>query len=157
MKDNTISELVATWEEISKAKGGHIFMDRWNEGMRFVILKGGSSLCAYVGFPLDHPLSGFNYDDIPVRAHGGLTFSGSDNKSLPAGYYFYGWDYAHCNDYCDYYDREPLVSKFDHSKDKKWLVEDVEKDSWETIWDFKSLMKLSEAIATKYLFNKNNL
>src|SRR6185312_12086640 len=135
MKDNKQSEVEVTWEQISNAKGGHLFLDRFEDGIRFVILKGGSSLCAYAGLPIEHPLSGFNYDDIPVRAHGGLTFCGSDNKHLPTGFYFYGWDYAHSGDYCDYYDRPPLSEIFSHDEDKKWLVEDVIKDSWETLWD----------------------
>ena len=32
---------------------------------------------------------------------------------------------------------------------EKWLVEDVISDSWETIYDFKKLVKLSEQIARK--------
>lgn len=140
----------ATWEDIFKAEGGTIFMDKFDEGVRFIIMKGGSSLCAYIGFPVDHPLSGFGYDDLPVTAHGGLTFSSKGEGKWPEAYWWYGWDYAHSGDYCDYYDKTPLaLSAYSRSNDKKWLVEDVEKDSWETIYQFKQLAKLAEQISQK--------
>lgn len=135
-----------TWEQISKAESGTIFLDKFDEDIRFIIMKGGSSLCGYVGLPIDHPLSGFDYDDMPVSAHGGLTFSG-DSDRLPNTCYWYGWDYAHAGDYCDYYDKYnnlPGLSNMGKSGDKKWLPEDVEADSWNTIYEFKKLMKLAE-------------
>jgi hypothetical protein len=69
-------------------------------------------------------------------------------KSWPKGYWFYGWDYAHAGDYCDYYDKPPLNYRH-HSDDKKWLVGDVEKDSWGTLYDLKKLMTLAEKIKSK--------
>lgn len=143
-----------TWTDISAAKAGTIYKDVYDEGLRFIIMKGGSSLCAYLGVSIDHPVSGFAYDDMPIDCHYGLTFSGDDNKNLPSGYWFYGWDYAHSGDYCDFYDREPLKGVYNHDDEKKWLVEDVESDAWEAIYQFKQLMKMSEKVYNKA---KNNL
>ncbi len=95
----TITNDNATWEDIVAAEGGKIFKDIFDEGVRFIIMKGGSSLCGYVGIPIDHPLAGFDYDDLPIEAHGGLTFSAKGHKHWPEGYWWYGWDYAHSGDY----------------------------------------------------------
>lgn len=139
-----------TWEEVSSAEAGTIFKDVFDEGLRFIIMKGGSSLCAYIGIPSDHPIAGFDYDDIPVGAHGGLTYSNGDNERFPKGYWWYGWDYAHSGDYCDYYDKESLsMYRFNHGNDRKWTVVDVEQDSWSTIYDFKKLIALAERISQK--------
>lgn len=159
MKKNEIY----TWEQISKAEAGTIFLDRFDDGIRFMILKGGSSLCAYVGVPEDHPLSNFEYNDLPISCHGGLTFSGGyeDYKStkspFPKGFYFYGWDYAHSGDYCDYYDTPIMSPLSDYRKnDTKWLVGMVEDDSWSAIYDFKKLVALAEKIHNKVDQGKNH-
>lgn len=135
-----------TWEQLSEMPPGTKLVDRFDEGLRFVIVRGPASLCAYVGVPIDHPLAEFNYEWLPVRANGGLTYGKEgDGKYFPAGWYFYGWDYAHCGDYCFYDDKY----KDGPSKDKKWLVEDVEGDAWDTLWDFRNLVKVVEGVATK--------
>lgn len=146
----TQEQEVYTWEQVSKAESGTIFLDKFDEGIRFIIMKGGSSLCAYAGIPIDHPLSGFNSDDLPIEAHGGLTFCGGSDASdkFPKGFYWYGWDYAHSGDYCDYYDKPPLIGR-DRSDETKWLPKMVEKDSWSTLYELKKLVKLSEMIVAK--------
>jgi len=137
-----------TWEQIKKSKTQTIFHDEHKDGVRFIVLRGPGTLCAYVGIPIDHPLAGFNYDDIPsIEVHGGLTYSGDildDGK-----YYWYGWDYGHCDDYVFYYDSSPLEGKFDHSKKKKWLVEDVVEDSYWGISEFVRLARLAEKMTNK--------
>ena len=135
-----------TWEEIKNSKAGTIFHDEFDDGVRFIVLRGPASLCAYVGVALDHPLANKSYD-LPISAHGGLTFSDKGDGIRPEGYYWYGWDYSHCDDYSFYYDN-PCLEKFTHS-DIKWLVEDVVSDSWKTIYNFKKLVKLSEQIARR--------
>lgn len=143
-----------TWENISKAESGTVFLDEFDEGVRFFIMKGGSALCVYVGIPIDHPLAGFGYDDLPLECHGGLTFSGAGHKSKeggsiwPEGFWWYGWDYAHAGDYCDFYDTS-LSKGSILRQDKKWLVEMVKEDSWSAIYNFKILMKLAEKIQNK--------
>ena len=137
----------------SKDESGKIYVDRFEDGLRFIIRRGPSSINAYIGVPTVHPLAGHSYNDLPIRAHGGLTFSGEgkDGNRFPAGFWWYGWDYSHCDDLC-FYD----LKDGDYSKsDKAWTVEEIEKDSWETLYDFKALLKLSEAIAVKSMFYTN--
>ncbi len=132
------------WEQLMAKEVGDILHDEFDEGIRFIIMRGPASLCAYVGISVDHPLAGKNYDDLPIRAHGGLTYSREGGDNYPAGYYWYGWDYAHGGDYCFYYDKEPLAGRYSQSKDTKWLVEEVIEDSWETLYDFRKLVRLAE-------------
>jgi len=150
-------EELYSWEQISKAESGTVFLDRFEDGLRFLIMKGGSSLCAYAGIPITHPLAGFGYDDIPVEAHGGLTFSGEggakNSKGVatwPEGFWWYGWDYAHAGDYCDYYDKLSFGERMNYRENEtKWLVGMVDNDSWETLYGFKKLMTLAEKIYNK--------
>jgi len=137
------------WQEIKEKPSGTILHDEFDEGIRFIVMRGPCSLCAYVGVPIDHPLAGFNYEDLQVRAHGGLTFAGGgkgDGKYRPKDFYWYGWDYGHSGDKAFYYDDYPELLNPD---DREWLIEDVIADSWETISDFKELAKLAEKIKSK--------
>lgn len=145
---NTKTEELYTWEQIVKAAVGTIFMDRFDEGVRFMIMRGPSSLCAYVGIPLDHPLAGFDYDDLSIDCHCGLTYSEKGCGSFPEGYWWYGWDYTHAGDYSTYYDLQPLAG-LSHKDSTKGLVKMVDDDSWTSIYNFKSLMKLAEKISKK--------
>ena len=136
-----------TWEEIKKSPKGAILHDEFDEGLRFIVMRGPSTLCAYVGVPEGHPLAGFNYAALPsVDAHGGLTFSKMGGGGWPAGYYWYGWDYGHSGDYPFYYDEHPSLAP---TGGKKWLVEDVLEDKRATLYDFKHLMRLAEQIHEK--------
>lgn len=134
-----------TWEDVVSASPGDVFVDRMEDGVRFVILRGPFHLCAYVGVPMDHPLAGFDYEAIPLRCHGGLTYgdSGTD-RPLPAGRYWYGWDYGHCGDYSIHAGK--LLGE---SGGKRWGVKDVDSDSWSAIYGFITLVRLAEAIARK--------
>jgi hypothetical protein len=137
-----------SWKDLVAMESGRKLVDRFDEGLRFIIMRGPCSLCAYIGVPADHPLADFSYEWLPVRANGGLTYAAKgDGKNFPAGWFFYGWDYAHCGDYC-FHDEK---YKDGPSKDKKWLVEDVESDSWSTLNDFHNLAKLAEGIVAKSL------
>jgi hypothetical protein len=135
-----------TWEEIRAKPVGTILYDELDEGLRFIVMRGPGHLCAYIGIPLDHPLANKSYDDLPVEAHGGLTFAKKGDGFRPKELFWYGWDYGHYGDYAFYYDEEPLKGRFDHSDEKKWLVEDVIEDSWRTKYDFKKLLKFAEGI-----------
>lgn len=139
-----MKEKVMTWQELKDTKSGTILHDVFEEGVRFIVMRGPSTLCAYVGIPLEHPLAGFRYDDLPVRAHGGLTFGREPEGTWPTGFYWYGWDYSHCRDRSFYADDLPASLQSD--TDKRWLVEDVIEDSWETLYDFRQLAKLAEKI-----------
>lgn len=65
--------------------------------LRGIVLRGPYSWCAYVGAPSDHFLS--ELEDIRFQCHYGWNYSapGNDNP-LSAGYYWWGWDYAHGGD-----------------------------------------------------------
>jgi len=56
-------------------------------------------LCGYVGIPADHPVAGTPYTDLPLRVHGGLTYSKpGDGDYLPEGHWWVGFDCAHAGD-----------------------------------------------------------
>lgn len=146
---------MVTWEDVCKAERGFVFVDRFDEGVRFRITRGGASVCAYLGVPEDHPLAGHSYDLLPLECHGGLTFAGKgDGKWFPTGFFWYGWDYAHCGDRSCYDDDPALHSKINmpirEGQDEiRWTPELVDKDSWLTIMRFRDLMKLTEAVAER--------
>jgi hypothetical protein len=132
-----------TWEELKELKVGTILHSELNEGLKFIIVRGPSSLCAYIGLPLNHPLAGHNYNLLPINCHCGLTYSGTD-VCKDEGLWWYGWDYGHSGDYNFYYDD---IGLGDHNK--KWLVEDVKKDSWSALYDMEKLRTLAEQIFMK--------
>jgi len=129
-----------TWEEVKASKQGEVFVDEFDEGLRFRVVRGPGSLCAYIGIPKDHPMAGKDYNDLPINAHGGLTFSSPGKPGTPflEDFYWYGWDYAHLGDR-SFYD-------FRFEPDEiAWTPKMVKDDSWETIYEFKKLMKLMES------------
>jgi len=129
-----------TFEELAKDPMGEKYIDRYDDGIRVVVLRGPGSLCAYLGIPVDHPLAGNNYDDLRVSCNGGLTFGREgDGTYLPKGYFFYGWDYNHCDDVSF----SDLTSSYKRSG-KQWTVGDVEKELWSAVYDMKALMKIAE-------------
>ena len=40
-----------TWEELKELKSGAILHDEFDEGIRFIVMRGPSHLCAYIGIP----------------------------------------------------------------------------------------------------------
>lgn len=135
-----------SWADVVAAESGHVFLDKFEDGLRFIIMRGPASICAYVGVPESHPLAGHSYEDLPVQAHGGLTFSDKGGKSWPEGFWWYGWDYAHSGDFCTYDETRTYKT---NREEKKWTPSEVEADSWSAIYDFKHLLKLAESIAAK--------
>jgi hypothetical protein len=129
-----------TWEELV-AMEPCILEDWYDDGVRCLIVRGPSALCAYLGVPLTHPLAGKDHNDIPIECHGGLTYSGEgDGKYRPKDFFWYGWDYGHCYDYSFYFDKISL----DQHDAKKWLVDNVKEDMQDAIYTFRKLMKLTE-------------
>ena len=125
---------------------GTIVYDVFDEGIRFIIKKSSWHWCGYIGIPLDHPLAGFNYEDLDfISAHGGLTFASSGSDKWPEGYYWYGWDYGHAGDYCHY------DIKIDNmiESEKDWTIKEVIEDSRDTLYEFKKLIRLAEKIVIK--------
>ena len=66
-------------------------------GYRYALRRGPCGhWCGYVQVPKEHPFYGSNYDNVPVKCHGGLTFA----SELPGqdGWWF-GFDCAHPGDF----------------------------------------------------------
>ncbi len=135
------------YPENQTAKGlevGIIVADWFDESIRIIIMRGPVSFCVYLGIPLDHPLAGKSYNDLLIECHGGLTFSAKGEKQWPEGYWWYGYDYAHGGDKVHFKTDYGLdkLSQYEHD----WTLEEIEKDSWEAIYSFQKLIKLSEDI-----------
>jgi hypothetical protein len=133
-----------TWEDMLKDKTGKIYLDWIDEDIRCLIMKGPASLCTYIGLPKDHILSGFNYNDLPLNVHGGLTFSSiGDGKVWPKNYWWYGFDYAHSGDYSFYYDtcKDILETYSYHNSEHQWIVSEVEIEAKQTIIELKEYIK----------------
>lgn len=141
-------DVPSDWEAVVKADAGHIFYDAIKEGVRVIVMRGPAALCAYLGVPKDHPLAGFDYNDLPMQVHGGLTFGSAPEEGWPQGWFWYGWDYAHAGDWSTYDDerRDPPPWKSDA---KKWTVPEVVAEAKDACWDFRKLMKLAEKCALK--------
>lgn len=141
----TAHERITSFPDLAAYPRGHVFADRFEDGVRFLIMRGGGSLTAYLGIPSEHPLAGFQYNDLPLECHGGLTFSeAGSGKERPAGFWWYGWDYAHFGDRSFYDLKYPWEADA-----KEWTVEEVEADAKQTIEGFKALARLAERIASK--------
>lgn len=134
-----------TWDDVRGAEVGHVFYDEFDEGVRLIILRGPNSLCAYLGVAAAHPLAGYDYDDLPISAHGGLTYAGTgvhgDGET-----YWYGWDYAHSGDRATYDYITPgraAMAESEHA----WTPGEVYADAWTAMYEFKALVRLAEKIA----------
>jgi hypothetical protein len=142
---STTSVAEKTFEEIAADESGTVYEDGYENGVRFLIMRGPGSLCAYMGVPNDHPMAGFGYDDLPgMEVHGGLTYSseGKAGTSWPEGWFWYGWDYSHSGDKSFYDLREDLFRR--GNDDRAWTVADVRKQIWSATYDFAKLCRLSE-------------
>lgn len=142
MSKTLIEEYPDDLKEIRKISVGTIFRDWFEDGVRVLVMRGPYHPCVYFGIPLDHPLANKHYDDLPVDCHGGLTFSGKgDGKYWPKEYFWYGYDYGHCDDY--------TFSDYRDVLGKMWSIKEIVSDSWCALNDFKKLMRLAENIAVK--------
>ncbi len=121
------------WEEEEQSLVGTVFVDRmYGERVRFLILRGPMSLCAYLGVPISHPMAGKKCSETELRCHGGLSLArvGCVGTGLAAGFYWYGWDYAHWCDanYSGFLAQDESLTK--------WTVAMVEEDAKAAIEEF---------------------
>lgn len=137
-----MNTLPDTWKSVVEAERGHVFLDRHDDGVRVLVMRGPGSLCAYVGVPLSHPLAGKDYDDVPLSCHGWLTFSREGVGPWPEGWWWYGWDYNHAGDRATYHD----ALGFSVEGETAWTPAMVENDMWSAVSDFKRLARLVERI-----------
>lgn len=86
-------------ETADKFELGQIVRDfKDPSGLRGIVMRGGMSWCAYVGAPNEHPMHGL--EELRFPCHFGINFTaqGEDTLSLPHGFFWWGWDYAHFSD-----------------------------------------------------------
>lgn len=119
---------------------------------RALILQGPFSLCAYLGVPQSHWLADMH--ELELRCHGGVTYQGEGTGYRPAGWYWYGWDYAHAGDMRelppelrDSIDLTSLESAWP-ARAKKWTVAEVEQDVWDTAMALKEALERALDIAS---------
>lgn len=136
-----------TFEDVAAAEVGHVFCDEFENGVRFIILRGPGSLCAYLGLPITHPLAGYDYNDLSVEAHGGLTYSGTDVYG-DGETYWYGWDYNHSGDKSTW-DLGREGGRSWAGGEHGWTPAEVYSDSWDTKYDFSKIVGMAEKIARK--------
>ena len=153
-----------TWERLVNLKEGTVVYVSELEQPRFMIRKGYGSLCGYIGYPKNHPITNLSHIVLDkLNVHGGVTFDGEfDAKGLIgpevskelakelSGYHWFGWDYAHFGDYFMFYDKPDMAHIFKtqesleiHKDEKKWGVEDVIQDSLPDIIKFNNFLKIN--------------
>lgn len=136
-----------TFEEIALDPVGTIYIDGYENELRYIILRGTAALCAYIGIGVNHPLANQDYNNIPIRVHGGLTYACEGKGDyLHKEYFWYGWDYAHCGD-ASFYDFKDKPSY--KSDAKKWSIDDVKNEIWDATYQMKQLRNLAESIYMK--------
>lgn len=91
-----------TFEELAGLENGKVLETGIYKGVDYLIVKGENSVLAYIGFPMGHVLSGFDYYKKPcfyIDVHGGLTYAGQGEGGFrPETHWWYGWDYGHSGD-----------------------------------------------------------
>jgi hypothetical protein len=123
--DERVKEMVYTKEHKREVLAtGYYF------GLLYYVLSMGTHPTAYVKIPKDNWLCTVkDYDAIPVKCHGGLTFRDdhlyiADNQKIEGE--SIGWDYAHCDDYAPYYEDLPNLGLAE--KSKKWTTHEILKE-----------------------------
>lgn len=96
---------------------------------KYYILNLGTHPTAYIEIPKDNALYEKDYNEIydeghDIDVHGGLTYSSNELMGIESENWFIGWDYAHCYDYCGYYEKEDFLNE----KTKKWTTEEIIKE-----------------------------
>lgn len=131
-------------------------------GLRGMVIRGPFSFCAYVGAPENHAL--YSLEELEFRCHFGITFrgQGSEVGCLPAGWYFFGWDYAHFTDrlaldplqglvFGDSREAEALQALFEKTTSgqfrKDWTVEEVTEDVLDVLVELREALQQSERFA----------
>ena len=125
-----------------------LLLDTYIDEYRILIYNLGTHPCGYVEVPINHPLAGFDYEDLPIECHGGLTFSEKgDGKYFSEEYWWYGWDYAHWGDY---------ISGTSSEYDKKWTTQEIFEEAKYVVSQMKFLnefiLKLFDPSFLKFLY-----
>lgn len=134
-----INKIGKSFDSCAADKQGTVYHEEQFDGISYAIVRGPHSLCAYVGVPKTSPLYGRDYNDVPIRCHGGLTYSGSNIDGLSSDIRWFGWDYGHAGDK-SFYDVGVVTGE------QEWTPDDVRDDSLCSIWDMEALVRLSNLI-----------
>lgn len=123
---------------------------------KYYILNLGTHPTAYIEIPKDHKYYKKDYDRIDLNVHGGLTYSDNELMSVKSNSWFIGWDYAHYNDYCGFYEGTDI----DTTNMKKWTTEEIIEDcknAIDQIIDFESKEILKEKKIPSEIKSLNNV
>lgn len=113
--------------------------------VRVIVLRGPRHLCAYLGVPLSHPIAHIDYNKVPLHCHGGLTYGkAGDGDYLPARWWWYGWDYGHCNDYST-----SEATEINECRSYVWTIDEVVAEAEDCLYDFGRILKLADACFRK--------
>ena len=109
------------------------------EDYHYVILSYCSHPCAYVDIPKSHQFYMCDCNDVDVKVHGDLSYNGSLEFVEPhnSGFYF-GWDYAHCCDFCANMMRFYPNPKEYEGTHKHWTTKEIFNDVRSVIMQIKS-------------------
>lgn len=126
---------------------------------RGLVLQNDICICAYLGVPETHWLA--NMAELEFDCHFGVTFSGpGDGQVRPAGWYWYGWDYAHFTDYIGIppelsaqlsEDIPEELRSFLSRPGKKWSIAEVEQDLLDAAMDLKVSLERAQDLASASL------
>lgn len=101
--------------------------------IRGLVKQGPFSLLGYLGVPNGHWAAAA--EELEFDCHGGITFRDEgDGEILPAGWYWYGWDYAHASDLLSLPPElmqnlpKHLSDYFANRVGKAWTLEEVKEE-----------------------------
>jgi len=78
-------------------------------------------LCGYVILTTDNDFFGKNYDDIPVRCHGGLTYASENGDN-----WVIGFDCAHYEDLQPFYAEQSIYAGIGTYKNMEFVTDECE-------------------------------
>ncbi|KVP75585.1 hypothetical protein WJ96_07705 [Burkholderia ubonensis] len=124
------------------------------------------SFCAYVGVKADHALA--ELEELWFPCHFGINYRGWGKQGSPreAGWYWWGWDYAHWRDHVDYQAMLPPDASDEEKKvfekvnalmnrsepyygfgpRKKWTVDEVFEDALDALMELKTSLEKSKTL-----------
>ena len=112
-----------------------VLVNRKYKGYEYAIITLGSHPCSYILLPEGHKYHGIDYDEIPLRCHGGLTYSNdhllkrSHGNLAENGEWVIGWDYAHLGDFLSF--SEHLIGG--GMEGHKWTLQELVDEMEEAI------------------------
>ena len=94
------------------------------QGRKYAIVNLGTHPTAYVSLTEDEENFSTDYNDYGcINVHGDFTYCDTsywnDDDSI-----YIGWDYAHCCDYCSYYEKANTPLR----NNKKWTTQEILED-----------------------------